>query len=283
MKALKNKELVKLSSDYYKTYYSGVTLNWKNLSKDVLNVEKAIERIAQIEKAIGIIKGKKILEIGCGFGVFLANSIKKGADCYGIEPDKFAYEGAKIVLKKYGVKKQRIIQGAGEKLPFKDNLFDIVVSVMVLEHAQNPELVVREAARVVKPGGKLYFVAPNYKSFWEGHYGVLWFPLFPKMLAKLYVKILGRDARFLNEINYVTPKNVIRMFKKTRKVRIISTGEEIWAERMKNLDFNAWGQTIYLKRKLQFIKDFGLTNLAIRLGKMFEFYYPIIVVAEKKK
>jgi len=60
MKALKNKELVKLSSDYYKTYYSGVTLNWKNLSKDVLNVEKAIERIAQIEKAIGIIKGKKL-------------------------------------------------------------------------------------------------------------------------------------------------------------------------------------------------------------------------------
>ena len=282
MKLFKNPKLTKLSIEYYKTYYSGVTRNWKKISKDVLNIEKANEKITQIEKAVGTIKGKKILEIGCGFGLFLGNTFQKGADCYGIEPDKFAYEGAKIVLKKYGVKEERVVHGIGEKLPFKDNSFDIVTSVMVLEHAQNPELIIKEAVRVTRPKGKLYFVAPNYNSFWEGHYGVLWFPLLSKTLARIYVKLLGRDVEFLDEINFTTPKKVIAMFKKTHKVRIFSTGEGVWVERMKNLNFNAWGQTNSLKNKLRLLKTFRLTYLAISLGKMFQFYYPIIIVAEKK-
>lgn len=52
------------------------------------------------------------------------------------------------------------IIGVGERLPFKDNSFDAVVSIAVLEHVKDPFLCAREIIRVLKPGGELYCCVP---------------------------------------------------------------------------------------------------------------------------
>src|SRR3989344_278280 len=56
----------------------------------------------------------------------------------------------------------KIVIGNIEKIPFKDNSFDCVTGLWVLEHLENPEKVLDQIYRVLKPRCKFIFAAPNY-------------------------------------------------------------------------------------------------------------------------
>ncbi len=64
------------------------------------------------------------------------------------------------------------VMGVGERLPFRDNSFDAVFSLAVLEHVRNPFACAREIARVLKPGGTLYAAVPFLQPFhgYPDHY-----------------------------------------------------------------------------------------------------------------
>src|SRR3989338_5320547 len=118
-------------------------------------------------------KGKKIFEIGTGYGFFIIYAIKKlGWDIYGIEPSakdlSGRFELAISLLSENGICKDRLICGAGEHIKQQSNAFDIVISSDVIEHVSNPEAVFHEAYRVLKAGGLLIFNIPNYRWIYEG-------------------------------------------------------------------------------------------------------------------
>jgi SAM-dependent methyltransferase len=57
-----------------------------------------------------------------------------------------------------------VLRGVGEHLPFTDDSFDVVVSVWVLEHVKEPLKMLREVARVLRPGGHFVFLTPNVRN-----------------------------------------------------------------------------------------------------------------------
>ena len=57
------------------------------------------------------------------------------------------------------------VVGVGEKLPFKDSVFDCIFSFAVLEHVKDPFACAREIVRCLKPGGMLYIVVPHLQPY----------------------------------------------------------------------------------------------------------------------
>jgi len=79
-------------------------------------------------------KGNKILEAGCGSGIYLKKLQKKGYDCTGIDNSP-----ASVKLARKNCKK--VILGNIKSMPFKDNQFDLCFSQGVLEHFNDKEFV----------------------------------------------------------------------------------------------------------------------------------------------
>ena len=116
-----------------------------------------------------------------------------------------------------GIAGSPFLQAAGESLPFRDAGFGLVLLDNVLEHVQDVEAVVAEAYRVLRPGGYLYLIAPNYAAFRrEAHYGLPWVPLFPRWLARAYIRRYRENVAFLDTLNYTTSWTVGRMLRRRR-------------------------------------------------------------------
>jgi len=159
-------------------------------------------------------KDKKILDLGCGEGVWLAK-FAEYTDPKNVYGSEFDYDQVKKLKKDppkvyparehtTGIKEYRkeqyihpenIINCPGEALTFDDNFFDIVFQNEVLEHVQDDEKTLKESLRVLKPGGKLIFFTPNrgwpfeqHGMFLKGKYYWGNIPLLPWMPAPIYKK-----------------------------------------------------------------------------------------------
>jgi 2-polyprenyl-3-methyl-5-hydroxy-6-metoxy-1,4-benzoquinol methylase len=100
--------------------------------------------------------GKKVLDVGCGYGYGSKMLHDSGRDVTSIDVSPEAIEYAR---KKYPG--PNYIVTDGNTLPFDDGTFDSVVAFEVLEHMPDPERFVPEARRVLKPGGTLFISTPN--------------------------------------------------------------------------------------------------------------------------
>ena len=168
-------------------------------------------------------------------------------------------------------------------MPFEDNAFDVVYSSNVLEHVGNPAQVISEAIRVVRPGGHICFVVPNYGSWWEGHYGLLWFPHIPKWLAKAYVKLFGRDAAFIDTLNFVSHGSLKRILSPHQEsVEILGWGVELWEKRVRSLQFSEWAFLGTLKNMVRWAHRFKLVDAVIWLGTRLHWETPIVLTLRKR-
>ena len=113
------------------------------------------------------LRDKKILEIGVGAGTDFVEFLKRDAICYGIDATDSAIQktndNIKTSLKNKKYKMEFLGKENAEKLPFKDNTFDMIYSHGVLHHAKNTMLCISEAYRVLKPGGKFKIMV--YSNF----------------------------------------------------------------------------------------------------------------------
>jgi SAM-dependent methyltransferase len=154
----------------------------------------------------------RILDLASGCGQFVLLALREGFDSEGVEPDAWrrGFVERKIELAGYPPDwKRRFHGGAGEALPFRDDSFDYVTSFQTLEHVGDPARVVAEMVRVTRPGGGIHIMCPDYRSTFEAHYQLPWLPLFPRPLACLYLRLLGRPTLGLDTIRYTTGPRVL--------------------------------------------------------------------------
>lgn len=100
---------------------------------------------------------KRILDVGCGLGEFLAICEKRGMETHGVEISSFAINKAKKRIKA----KLEQLDASRQKLPFKNNFFDAVTIFDVLEHLKTSRLILDQTFRVLKKGGILFCTTPN--------------------------------------------------------------------------------------------------------------------------
>jgi len=182
-----------------------------------LDADSRLQQIRRVELTLQCdLRHGRVLELGAGMGMFVTVASRLGIDIVGVEPGANSYRSLGSAIEKLlsanDLPSDTIISAPAESLPWPDRSFDHVVSFQVLEHVRDPEKVLSEAVRVLKPGGRLYFDMPNYLSFVEGHYGIAWLPAlaFSKPIARIYVRLAGRNPNFLDELNFVTPGRLRR-------------------------------------------------------------------------
>ena len=105
----------------------------------------------------GLRKGEKFLEIGYGRGEFLDSFKQLGLDCFGVDLSDYSATNLKdIQVEKVDVSK--------DKLPYEDNCMDVVYHKSLIEHLYSPDQLMKETYRVLKPGGRVIILTPDWVS-----------------------------------------------------------------------------------------------------------------------
>ncbi len=156
-------------------------------------------RMGYIEGLAGL-QDKTVLDVGCGGGILSEGMASRGAKVTGIDLSDKALKVAKLHLLESGqqVEYRKITSESLAKE--QPQHYDIVTCMEMLEHVPDPMSVVRACAKLVKPGGWVFFstINRNLKSY-----------LFAIIGAEYILKLLPRGTH--EYANFIKPSELARM------------------------------------------------------------------------
>jgi ubiquinone/menaquinone biosynthesis C-methylase UbiE len=282
----------KMAEESVGAFFENISKAPKQASaRDHLDVKTAIKN-GQILERYTSVRGKKLLEIGSGYGVNLAAWTKiYNVDGYGTERDAEGFGNSfrisQDILKANDLDPKRIIDVSGNELPFADASFDIVYARNVLEHTEDPVQVLHEAIRVLRPGGIFHTEIPNYLSYFEGHYLIPQPPLIFKWILPIWVRLLGRDPAYAGtmrtEINPIWCRKAVKRANAEYPVDLISVGSEVFLERLRSpFKFDMERTSEKLGRIIRILQAINLGNCFGRLIVLCQGHYPIYLTVRRK-
>lgn len=150
-------------------------------------------------------KTNRILDTGCGRGWFLEEAKKRGWEVYGTEFSEAAIE----VCTKKGIQMKR---GALSHDQFESNYFDVVTSIEVIEHINNPLTDLEVIHSFLRSGGLFYCTTPNFNS-----------------VMRYYLKEKYNVIEYPEHLTYYTKKTLTYTIEKFpfKRYKFLSTGISI--------------------------------------------------------
>ncbi len=99
----------------------------------------------------GLSAGKVLLDLGSADGALVTVARRHGLDAAGLDiTDNIDFET--------------------DRLPFEDESFDVVTAMSLIEHLRSPDMMLRETLRILKPGGAMILVTPNWRFSYKFFY-----------------------------------------------------------------------------------------------------------------
>ena len=130
---------------------------------------KYLDYLVGLLRGHGVPAGGRVLDVGAGYGFFLAALEKAGYETDGLEISEHAAAEARR-----RVRGQVLVQGAEEPFPFPDDRFDAITLMDVIEHLQDYGRTLASCRRCLKPGGKLFVITLNAHSLARPLLGRRW-------------------------------------------------------------------------------------------------------------
>jgi len=123
-----------------------------------------VEQRARTRAALAIQPGERGLDIGCGPGFLLCEMAAEARAVVGIDASPDMVEAARLRAKQQGLLNTRVLAGDASALDMPSSSFDFASAVQVYLYVKNVESALAEAARVLKPGGRLVVVDTDWES-----------------------------------------------------------------------------------------------------------------------
>ncbi|EOB1204037.1 bifunctional 2-polyprenyl-6-hydroxyphenol methylase/3-demethylubiquinol 3-O-methyltransferase UbiG [Photobacterium damselae] len=156
-----------------------------------------------IDKADGLF-GKKVLDVGCGGGILAESMAVEGADVTGLDMGKEPLTVARLHALETGVKLEYVQATAEEHAEENPQAYDVVTCMEMLEHVPDPASVITACAKMVKPGGHVFFstLNRNIKSY-----------LFAIVGAEHLLKIVPKGTH--HHEKFIRPSEMMAMIDRT--------------------------------------------------------------------
>lgn len=141
-------------ADYYDTHPRSVSSPFGGVGTSSAVNSYLDEMLTKLH--IGL-KGKRVLDIGCGSGWFARYCAGLVSSYTGIDVAWTSAVMTKVVTR-------QVMRSAGDELPLKNGVFDYVFFIDTFEHIQDQMAAAREAYRVLAKNGKIFLSVPNYSN-----------------------------------------------------------------------------------------------------------------------
>lgn len=193
---------------------------------------KNLRAFLSAAKAADSLAGRLVLDLGCGMGGLSTALALEGADVRSVDFNRHYCHITRLRGMRYGLELAPI-NAAGEALPFPDAHFDIVMCVDVLEHVRDPEALLSEISRCLKPGGLCQITAINRFAFRDPHYHARLVNWLPRRASDAYLRLFGhakdnarfKDRQTLQEMHYYTYRGLERLLARHGLGGLMESGE----------------------------------------------------------
>ncbi|MCX7638982.1 MAG: class I SAM-dependent methyltransferase [Pyrinomonadaceae bacterium] len=205
------------------------------------------------------------LDIGFGAGALMQVAAELGWDVYGIEVSKSAVEQAKNL----GFK---VFHGELHEANYEDGFFDVVTASEILEHLYEPQKLLNEVHRVLRPGGLFWATTPSSRGITPRFLGIDWTVVSPpehlQIFSKRGVLIMLKNAGFTKirlQTHGVNPFEIINYFQHYFLLKKENNFDRVITSYQINERLESSSMKKAVKRALNYVLDLAQIGDSIKI------------------